>query len=149
MANTFRGTTSGLLTAALFGCASGQSRECFPGGGREVWIERHWNSGSGSTSPADLVLKLLPDSAGIPEMGWQTGIAVTDTVNANPIQAGLPTNGVVSFRLSPGNYVVHVRELRFVSVRRRITLVAGSRVEVELQRQHAAYCLLPPVRTSM
>ena len=138
-----------LVSTSLAACSTAQSRECFPGGGREVWTERHWTSGPESTGPATLVLKLVPDSAGVPEMGWQTSIVVTDTLNANPIQAGVPINGIVRFRLPPGLHLVHVRELRFVSVRRRIMLAAGSRVEVELQRQHAPYCLLPPVRTSM
>ena len=138
---------SALLVPLLVACFHRSTTTCFPGGGLEVWIERHWRTEGSQLTP--LRIELTPDSAGVPEMGWQTTVVVTDTLNANLKQLVIPNDGRFTMQLAPGTYIIHVRELKFVSVHRRVTLEAGERVDVHLQRQHSPYCLLPIVRTSL
>ncbi len=58
------------------------------------------------------------------------------------------SDGTASLEVPPGRYTIRVVELLLVSVQGQIRVANGERVEIELQRRHAAYCLGPVVRTA-
>ena len=141
-----------LLAASVFvSCAQSSTRTCFPGGGAEVWVERHFVSDpSVSTSRATLTVRLMADSAGVPVGGWQAVVHVfRDTSDQVVRSMRFQPEGTASLEVSSGHYTIRIAELKYVTVRRAVTVARGERVEVELQRRHAAYCLGPVVRTGV
>ena len=131
-------------------CAHRSPQKCFPGGGSEVWVERHYAPAplQSTSRVSSLKVRLVPDSAGVPEGGWQTAIyVVSDTAEGRVSYMRLDPDGTASIELPSGRYTIRVAELTFVSVHRSLRVTPGERVEIELQRRRAAYCLGPVVRT--
>jgi len=136
-----------LLLVVASACARRTNSQCYPGGGAEVWVERHL-TGSGRSSEASMTIQMVPDSAGPPRAEWQSVIALSSDSSATQY-ARVDATGKVVFSLPPGRYSINVKELLFAPVTRSVTLGQGERVSIELQRRRAAYCLGPVVRTAM
>jgi hypothetical protein len=95
-----------------------------------------------------LSIRFTADSAGPPGGSWQALIRITaDSIGAVAQSMRVTADGSASVSLGAGTYVIRVHELMLVPVRRKIRLEAGERVEVDLQRRGAAYCLAPVVMT--